>query len=149
MEYEIYATLKNELESYFAKIIKDRFKQHVSENFELTISADYETHRLIENLLDKDGLDVFGMNVNMDGFQLLLDFKHEYQQIENFPFTRISVDLTNNGNYNVYLSEDSFEDDWTIFLEDEYQRFRNLSKEAFEKIIDETKQVHVMMLLKQ
>lgn len=149
MEYEIYAKLKSDLENYFAKIIKDRFEQYVSENFELTISADYETHRLIKNLLKKDGLDVFGMNVNMDGFQLLLDFKHQYQQIEGFPFTRMSVDLINDGDYNVYLSADSFDDDWTIFLEDQFQRFKNLNKETFEKIVNETKQVHLMMILIQ
>lgn len=151
MEYQEYASLKNELEVYFASTIKSRFKEHFSNSFEqhLVISADYETHRLIDELLEKDGFDVYGMNVNMDGFQLLLNFKFDYLQIEKFPFTRLSVDFSNDGNYNVYLGTDSFDDEWQIHIEDEFQRYRTTEKDEFESVLKEIKKVHLMLLLKR
>ncbi len=151
MEYQDYTKLKSELEVYFASAIKNRFKEHFSKTFEqhLIISADYPTHRLIDELLEQDGFEVHGMNINMDEFQLLLNFSHDYLQIEKFPFTRLSVDLSNDGNYNVYLGTDSFDDEWQIHLEDEYQRYRTTEKDEFENILNEIKKVHLMLLLKR
>lgn len=149
MDYETYANLKSKIEVYFAQVIKNRFNECVSNNFELTVSADYETHRMVDKLLKHDGFDVFGVNVNMDGFQLLLNFRHVYLSIDKFPFTRLSVDFSNEGNYNVYLGADSFDNEWQIHIEDEFQRYRTIDKGEFETILEDIKKVHLMLLLKR
>ena len=88
------------------------------------------------------------MNVNMDGFQLLLDFSHDYLSVDNFPFTRLAVDFNNNGNYSVYLGESSFDNDWSVHLEDEFNRFRTLSEPEFISTLNEIKNTHLMLKLK-
>jgi hypothetical protein len=148
MEYEKYAELKKDVEIYFAKIIKKRFQEFIEQEYELHFAPDYLSHRLISDLLIKDGLEVYGMNANMDGFQLLLDFKHDYLAIDNFIFSRLSVDFENDGNYSVYLSENSFDDDWTVHLEDEYNRYRMLNEEDFVFTLNEMKNTHLVFILK-
>jgi hypothetical protein len=148
MEQEKYNEMKNELENYFSKIIKNSFKKYTEENFEMTFSADYKSHRLIEEILSKEGFDVYGMNVNMDGFQLLLDFKHEYQKINNFIFTRLVVGFCNDGNYSVYLDEDSFNKEWMVCIEDEFLRYRNISQLDFENLLIDIRKTHLMLMIK-
>lgn len=148
MEYEKYAELKKDVEIYFAKIIKKRFQEFIEREYELHFAPDYLSHRLISDLLSKDGLEVYGMNVNMDSFQVLLDFKHDYLAIDNFSFTRLNVDFKNDGNYSVYLSENSFDDDWTVHLEDEYSRYRMLKEEDFVYTLNEMKNTHLVFILK-
>lgn len=149
MDFSEFRIAKQETEKYFANIIKSRFQTYVAENFELDISVDYMTHALINDLLKGDGFEVFGMNANMDEFKLLLDFDHPYLRIENFPFSRISVSLKNDGNYSVYLGENSFEDDWHIDFEDDFHRHHMMSKEELQNILKEMKDVHLMLLLKK
>ncbi len=148
MEYEKYSELKKETEIYFAKIIKKRFQEYIAENYELHFAPDYLSHRLISDLLSKDGFEVYGMNANMDGFKLLLDFNHDYLAIDNFPFTRLSVDFENDGNYSIYLGENSFDDEWTVHLEDEYNRYRMLKEEDFSFTLKEMKNTHLVFILK-
>jgi hypothetical protein len=148
MEYEKYAELKKDVEVYFAKIIKKRFKEYVVQNIELQFCPDYLSHRLVNDLLSKDRLEVYGMNANMDGFQLLLDFSHEYQAIDNFPFTRLIVELENDGNYSVYFGENSFEDEWNVHLEDESRRYMVLDEEVIVKALNDTKNTHLFLVLK-
>lgn len=148
MEHVKYVELKKDVEIYFSKIIKKRFEEYVAENFEFQFAPDYPSHRLIDHLLNKDGLEVYGMNANMDGFQLLLDFSYEYKSIDDFPFTRLVVDFENDGNYSIHLGENSFEDDWSIHLEDEYSRYLLSSEEVFIKALNEIKNTHLMFVLK-
>jgi hypothetical protein len=148
MDFQKYSELKNELEKYFANVIKERFRELIEENFDFTITADYLTHRAIENVLKNDGLDVYGMNVNMDGFQLLLDFDSEYLTINNFPFTRLVVEFSNDGNYSVFLDEDNLSEEWTVNLEDHYRRYLNTSEADFLTTLKEIEQTHLVIRLK-
>lgn len=148
MELEKYIELKKDLEIYFSNIIKARFKEHVDEHIEFTITPEYLTHKIISKFLKRDGLDVYGMNVNMDGFELLLDFEYDYTSLTNFPFTRLKVDFENNGNYSVYLDEASFNDEWTIHLEDHYKRYLNMNEVDFSNSINEIKKTHLLLILK-
>ena len=99
-------------------------------------------------MLRKDGFEVYGMNANMDGFLLLLDFSYEYQSIDNFSFTRLAVEFENDGNYSVYLGERSFDDEWNVHLEDEYSRYHMLKEEVFVKALSDIKNTHLMCVLK-
>jgi len=148
MEYEKYAELKKDVEIYFATQIKKRFQEYVSENVELHLAPDYLSHRLVSDLLSKDGLEVYGMNANMDGFQLLLDFSYDYQAIDNFPFTRLIVELKNDGNYSVYFGENRFEDEWNEHLEDEYSRYLKFDEAVIVKALNDTKNTHLFLVLK-
>jgi hypothetical protein len=148
MEYSKYAALKKDLEIYFSKIIKGCFKDYFEQNYVFEFSADFQSHRLISELLEKHGFEVYGMNVNMDGFQLLLDFSYDYLSVDNFPFTRLAVDFKNDGNYSVYLGESSFDDDWSVHLEDEFNRFWTLSEPEFINTLNEIKNTHLMLKLK-
>lgn len=147
MEYEKYAELKEDVEVYFAQIIKKRFKEYVIENFELQFAPDYVSHGLINDLLRKDGFEVFGMNANKNGFQLLLDFSDEYQSIDNFCFTRLTVEFNRDGGYSVYLGENSFKYEWTVHLEDEFNRYYLLNEEVFVETLSEIKNTHLIFVL--
>ena len=148
MEYEKYAELKKDVEVYFAEIIKKRFSEYVNDNISLHFAPDAQSHSLISELLWDDGFDVFGMNVNMDGFQLLLDFRLDYLKIENFPFTRLLVDFSNDGNYSVYLDENSFDDEWTTYLEDDWKRYYKMNEDDLVKVLSNMKNTHLMLRLK-
>lgn len=87
--------------------------------------------------------------MRLDGFQLLLDFKHDYQKIENFIFTRLAVDFKNDGNYSVYIGNDSFDNEWTASLEDAFHRYRGMTEDDFEKLLRDIKKTHLMLLLKR
>lgn len=149
MEYGEYVEIKRDIESYFASIIKSRFKTYVDENFEFDIRVDYLTHREIENLLRDDGFDVYGMSANMDEFKLLLDFGNSYMQSQTLPFTRVSITLNNNGNYGVYLGESSFDDDWDLEFEDDFHRYLKMTKEDLQSAIKSIKDTHLMLMLKK
>ena len=151
MEREKYFELISEFEIYFAEIIKKRFKEYVDESLESNIhfAPDIQSHDLIQELIEGDGFEVYGMNVNMDGFQLLLDFKHDFQKIENFIFTRLAVDFKNDGNYSVYIGNDSFDNEWTANLEDAFHRYRDMTEDDFEKLLHDIKKTHLMLLLKR
>ena len=149
MEYSEYVEIKKDIESYFASIIKNRFKTYVDENFEFDIRVDYLTHREIENLLRDDGFDVYGMSANMDEFKLFLDFGNSYMQSQTLPFTRVSITLNNEGNYGVYLSENSFDEDWDIEFEDDFHRYLKMTKEDLESAIKSIKETHLMLMLKK
>ena len=148
MDQAKYIELKKELEIYFSNAIKRSFKEYTEENSEINFCADYTSQRLIDEILEKDGFEVYGMNVNMDGFRLLLDFKYEYKKIDNFIFTRLSVDFNNDGNYSIYLNENSFDDEWNGYIEDEFLRYRNMSQVDFEKLLVNIKKTHLMLMIK-
>ena len=148
MEYEKYSELKKDVEVYFAEIIKQRFYDYVDKNISLHFAPDIQSHRLISELLWDDGFDVFGMNVNMDGFQLLLDFRLDYLKIENFPFTHLLVDFSNDGNYSVYLGEDSFDEEWTTHLEDDWSSFSLMNEIDLTKVLRDMKNTHLALRLK-
>ena len=148
MEYEKYAELKKEVEVYFAEIIKRRFNEYIDQNISLHFAPDAQSHNLISDLLRNEGFDVFGMNINMDGFQLLLDFRHDYLMIENFPFTRLLVDFSNDGNYSVYLDENSFDDDWTTYLADDWKRYYTMKENDLVKVLSDMKNTHLTLRLK-
>ena len=145
-----YATFKKNVEMYFSKIIKGSFKEYFEENYEsdFELSPDFHSSELINKLLEKHGLEVYGMNANIDGFQLLLDFKHDYLSIDNFTFTRLAVDFKNDGTYSVCLGEDSFDDDWTVHLKDECNCCLSLNEEEFSNTLNEIKNMHLVMMLK-
>lgn len=149
MEYERYVALKKNNEVYFADIIKSRFKSYIEDNFELEFCADYMSHRLFDDLLKNDGLKVFGMNVNMDGFQLLLDFDGEYLNADNFPFSRMAVDFSNDGNYSVYLDVNSFDEEWTVYLEDDFNLYYKMTEDELQKALNDMKNAHLMLQLKR
>jgi hypothetical protein len=148
MDYERYAALKKDLEVYFAEIIMKRFRNYVEEHTELHFAADFLSHELISDLLSVDGFSVYGMNVNMDGFEVLLDFHHDYMAIQNFLFTRVSVDFRNDGNYTVYLSEKSFNTDWSVHFHDEFARYTRISETEFQRLLDDVKNIHIKRVLK-
>lgn len=148
MEYKRYAELKKDVEVYFAENIKQRFREYIDENISLHFSPDAQSHSLICDLLCNDGFDVYGMNINMDGFQLLLDFRHDYLMIENFTFTRLLVDFSNDGNYSVYLDENSFDDEWTAYLEDDWKRYHTMNEADLIKVLSDMKNTHLILRLK-
>jgi hypothetical protein len=149
MEYEKYVELKKDVEVYFAAIIKRRFNEYIDKNLSLHFAPDTQSHRLISELLWDDGFDVFGMNANMDGFQLLLDFRIDYLSIEELPFTRLLVDFSNDGNYSVYLDENSFEDDWQTHLEDDWKRFYDMEESQLLRVLKDMKNIHLALELKK
>ena len=148
MNLNQYKNEKQDIENYFSKEIKSRFKNYVDENYEIDLCADYETHEKINNILKNDGFEVYGMNINMDGFYLHLDFGENYAEIEGFPFTRLIVSFSNDGNYNVSLDEDAFSSPWEVIFEDAFDNYTAMTPQQLKDMIQEIKKVHLSYLLK-
>ena len=89
------------------------------------------------------------MNVNMGGFQLLLDFDYEYLKVGSFSFSRITVDFNNDGNYSVYLGQNSFNHEWAVRLEDDFNRHHKMTEAELQQKLDEMKHAHLMLQLKR
>ena len=139
---------KQDIENYFSEQIKSRFKNYVDENYAIDLCADYETHEKINEILKSDGLEVYGMNINMDGFYLQLDFGTGYMEIDDFPFTRITVAFSNDGNYNVSLDEDAFSSPWEVTFEDAFDNYTAMTPQQLKDMIQEIKKMHITQLLK-
>jgi septum formation topological specificity factor MinE len=148
MDYIQYNKLRGELEDYFLTIIKDRFDNYISQNFQLVVTVDYETHLVIEDLLKNDGLDVYGMNANNTDFRLLLNFGSPYFDPVLLPFTRIEVILSSDGNYNAHLSSSNL-NQLQVELVDDYNRYVKMTEDEVKESISFIKNTHLVLKLKE
>lgn len=148
MNRDEYIKEKKDIEDYFSEIIKTRFKNYVGENYEIDLCADYDTHERINNILRHDGFEVYGMSVNMDGFELQLDFGIDYMQVDDFPFTRLTVMFANDGEYSVSLNDDAFSGEWEVTAEDIFHRYTSMTTQQLQDVIKGIKQTHLAYLLK-
>lgn len=148
MDLENHKIIKYELQKYFAKILKNRFKKYYEDSGSFEITIDYDTHCLIESLVSCDGFEVFGMSATMDCLQVYLDFSQEYLAIERFPFSRLTISFINDGNYYITLNKDFFENDLQVSIQDDFHNLALISEQDLKLIADQMQQAHMMLLLK-
>lgn len=148
MILEKHKIIKHELQNYFSKTLKNRFKKYYEDSGSLEITIDYDTHCLIESLVSCDGFEVFGMSATMDCFQVYLDFSQEYLAIEKFPFSRLTISFVNDGNYHVTLNDSFFEKDLQVFIQDDFNNLTLISEHDLQLISNQIQQTHMFMLLK-
>lgn len=136
---------ENKLES----AIKNIFESYFTEEDEFEISADYDTHCRIEELVKKFGLSVYGMTITPSEFTITFEIESLFDiLISKYKPKFISISLENDGNYYLTVTKDSLIKDWHLSITDSY--FFNLSKippAELEITLNEMEQVLMVKLL--
>ena len=129
--------------------IKARFESYFKQEDEFEISADYDTHCRIEELVKKFGLSVYGMSVTPSEFTITFEIEDLFDiLISKYKPKFISIKLENDGNYYLTLSEKSLSKDWFLSITDSY--FFNLNKipsVELETTLTEMEQVLMVKIL--
>ena len=60
----------------------------------------------------------------------------------------MAVDFNNDGDYSVFLNEDSFEDDWIAHLEDSFECYHTMNEADLVRVLSDMKNIHLALLLK-
>ena len=144
--------IASELEGFENKLesaIKNIFESYFKEDDEFDISADYDTHCRIEELVKKFGLSVYGMSVTPSEFTITFEIEGLFDiLISKYKPKFISIKLDNDGNYYLTLTEKSLSKDWHLSITDSY--FFNLSKipsDELETTLTEMEQVLMVKVL--
>ena len=144
--------IASELEGFENKLesaIKNIFESYFKEDDEFDISADYDTHCRIEELVKKFGLSVYGMSVTPSEFTITFEIESLFDiLISKYKPKFISIKLDNDGNYYLTLTEKSLTKDWHLSITDSY--FFNLSKipsDELETTLAEMEQVLMVKVL--
>ena len=144
-----FAQETQQLEEYFSKILKTRFKELANKNLDFDITFDYQTHKAVDKLLEEDGLVMCGMSVNLNEFALHLEFDSVYKESADFPFDRLTIGLGNDGDYFLRLNENLFSKEWSAQLEDNYRRYLRRTTEELRDSIKNIELIHMGLLLKR
>jgi hypothetical protein len=140
---------KADLEKYFLDVIKNKFKHFCVSNFSYTLRVEYQSELDINGILKVDGFTVYGMCINKYEFTLQLEFDHEYTTIEEFPFDRLDIIISNDsGDYNIFFNENSFNQPWQAELIDNYHRYLRTTQNEFQTLKNVIKNTHLHRVLR-
>jgi hypothetical protein len=95
--------------------IKSVFEKAIQQDGEIEISADYDTHLRLNELVEGLDLEVYGMSVTPSEFTITFEFCGLFQNIitEAKPdFCHIR--LENDGNYYLTIGENDLKRDWYL-----------------------------------
>ena len=108
-----------EFETKLETALKTAFGKAISDDGEFEISADYDTHSRINDIVRGLDLSVYGMSITPSEFTITFDLCGSYQLIDSKQkpnYCRIS--LENDGNYYLYLSERNLKRKWHLSITD-------------------------------
>jgi hypothetical protein len=115
-------SVTDELRGFEKKLevaIKSAFEKALHQDDEFEISADYDTHSRINDVVRPLDLEVYGMSVTPSEFTVSFEFTGSFQKIDAKAkpnFCRIS--LENDGNYYLTLTEDDLKRGWYVGITD-------------------------------
>jgi hypothetical protein len=137
MKNEQIAELRKEVETNLEKQIKRMFRDAIDNDGDIDIEADYGTHRRINELVEKIGLEVCGMHVRQTEFIIEFEFGEKYLTIPNFPLRECRICLQNDGNYYLELNIDSLSSSWWFGMTDITHNFKDLNDETVMQILND------------
>lgn len=136
-----------ELKLFFQEQIRNELSTLVREYGGFTVDATYRSVAVLDGAMYKHGLEVYGMAIRPDEFEITFELGHDYLQIPNLPVRYIQIAFSNDGNYHVDLDEDELEDDLQISFDTSIYSFSKCSEEEKEWFVDEIKKVHFQYVL--
>jgi hypothetical protein len=144
-------SVQKEIDSFEKKlesVIKNAFGKFIRDDDDFEISADYDTHIRIEDVVKGLGLAVYGMSVAPSEFTITFEFTGPYEQIESTKkpqFCRISLD--NDGDYFLILGEDDLKKSWHCGITDLNFNTKIISEEDVFGAMKEMNEVLLMSVL--
>jgi hypothetical protein len=113
---------KDELQDFEKKLetaIKSVFEKAIQQDGEFEISADYDTHSRLNELVEGLDLEVYGMSVTPSEFTITFEFCGLFQNIitEAKP-DHCHVRLENDGNYNLTIGKNDLKHNWFLGITD-------------------------------
>jgi len=144
-------SVQNEINSFEKKlesIIKSAFEKVLRLDDDFEISADYDTHRRIEDVVRELGLTVYGMSVTPSEFTITFEFDGAYQSMECLERpTYCHISLQNDGDYSLNLSSDDLKNNWYLRITDHNFNIKLLSEETILETLKEMNQVLLVTVL--
>ena len=144
-------TAKNELVAFEKKlesVIKGAFEKAIDEAGEFEISADYETHTRINELVEGFDLTVYGMSVTPEEFTITFNFTGSYQLIncaKKPNYCRIR--LENSGEYFFSISNDDLKKNWYCGITDVFFNLKSMTDEELLETLNEMNKVLLLKIL--
>ena len=108
-----------EFEKNLEVAIKSAFEKALNQDAEFEVTADYDTHSRINDLVSPLDLEVYGMSVTPSEFTVSFEFTGSYRKIDakaKPKYCRIS--LENDGNYYLTLTQDDLKRSWYLGITD-------------------------------
>lgn len=114
--------ITDELHDFEKKLetaIKSSFEKVFRKDAEFEISADYDTHSRINNVVAGLDLEVYGMSVTPSEFTITFEFCGAFEAINSKSKPRYCrLSLQNDGNYYLTLTEDDLKLSWYLCITD-------------------------------
>lgn len=144
-------SVQNEINSFEKKlesIIKSAFEKVIRLDDDFEISADYDTHRRIEDVVKGLGLTVYGMSVTPSEFTITFEFDGPYQNMESTERpTYCHIKLQNDGEYSFNISNNDLKKNWYLGITDHHFNIKLLSEETILETLNEMNQVMLVTVL--
>lgn len=135
------ANLQKEVEKNLESQIKRVFRDAIDNDGDFDIFADYETHMLINDLVEKIGLEVCGMYVRPSEFIIDFEFKEKYSSITNFPLRECHISLQNDGNYYLTIDNQVLQSDWWLNMTDSFHNFQKMNDTVANQVLNDMNKV--------
>jgi hypothetical protein len=99
--------------------IKSAFEKALHQDDEFEISADYDTHSRINDVVEPLDLEVYGMSVTPSEFTITFEFTGSFQRIDAKAKPKYcSIRLENDGSYYLTLTKNSLRRNWHLGITD-------------------------------
>jgi len=110
----------HEFEKKLEIAIKSAFQKALHQDDEFEISADYDTHSRINDVLESLDLEVYGMSVTPSEFTITFEFTGSFHKINvKFKPRYCRIHLENDGNYYLNLTTDDIKRSWHLGITDQ------------------------------
>jgi len=140
---------KIELSNFEKKLesaIKSAFEKAIRKDNDFEISADYDTHSRINDVVVGLDLEVYGMSVTPSEFTITFEFCGAFVAIDSKSKPRYCrLSLKNDGNYYLTLTEDDLKLSWYLGITDTNFNLMTLPEDVIEDCL---KQFNHTLLLK-
>jgi len=138
----------SKFERKLESIIKGAFEKALKLDDDFEISADYDTHRRIDDVVKGLGLTVYGMSVTPSEFTITFEFDGPYQNMECMERpTYCHIKLQNDGEYSFNISNNDLKKNWYLGITDHHFNIKLLSEETILETLNEMNQVMLVTVL--
>ena len=128
-------------------LVKAAFKKAIIDDNEIEIAADYNTHSGVDEIIKGYGLSVYGMAITPSEFTITFEFGIPFSTTRYQGPRYCKIQLQNDGNYHLSLTEESLEDNWYLSVQDDCFNIRTLDEKNMMQAIDELNKVLFLLIL--
>ncbi len=136
-----------DLRDYLLSQVVGELRSLIKQFGKFRLDVTLRTAELLNAAMTKHGLEVYGMAVTPDEFEITFELGQHYLDIPGLPIRYCRITFANDGDYQVYLDEDDLESELFVSVEDGIFNFAKCSEAEKAGFVDEIKKVHMLYLL--